>query len=464
MFFQRQPFFRNNRARFAGFLALCASPAMAADITVAIHEGVGAPRMVMSLNGIIEKQDAETIRQYIDGSGFDGFGDGPDLVLSLNSPGGSYTAGLAIADVLREKFVATYVAAGAKCESACALAFMGGTDGGEGGVYPDRTLHPLARLGFHSPSLTVPDSGTVPVGQVATAYDIALKSMAGIVDRMEELNFPRSLLSTMLSTPASAMYIVENVDDINRWDIFIDTDWPDINLTRKNAFMLCQNNPIWQSGASAINGLPEPDPFQLDNMVERSGSGAGWTDQTFGYMINDLDGIHCYVNFRTDAYARSATITTSADAVDSAVSAIQRTEFLQNPIRSSYGFPPQTPIAALPPRKTLRIDPPVAEPDPVANPVAGSGATAVAAPPPVGGACLVYSGTTQIDAEPCSADFSVARIERYTWPSGAVTVIDRRGDNGVTINGKPIFSVSVPGESYCVGNSSSGNAFCYRGN
>lgn len=79
--------------------------------------------------------------------------------LCLDSPGGSLTEAIKMGDILYSEQLGTAVARDASCQSACAVLFLAGTEllTGDGATGPNRILHATARLGFHAPSLAVPD-------------------------------------------------------------------------------------------------------------------------------------------------------------------------------------------------------------------------------------------------------------------------------------------------------------------
>ncbi len=68
----------------------------------------------------------------------------------LKSDGGSLAAGLRIGELIREKGLETAVAFDARCASACALAWLGGTK---------RYMSASSQIGFHA-AYTVNDLGT----------------------------------------------------------------------------------------------------------------------------------------------------------------------------------------------------------------------------------------------------------------------------------------------------------------
>ena len=81
--------------------------------------------------------------------------------ICLNSPGGSLSEVTEFIELIQEKngfgtggddavTIATRIQAGDKCESACAVLFMFGSNSYRT-AYQDKVLEPGAKLGFHSP-------------------------------------------------------------------------------------------------------------------------------------------------------------------------------------------------------------------------------------------------------------------------------------------------------------------------
>ena len=424
---------------------------LAADISHKMFRIDGQEKLVIRLSGQIAKGDADTVAGIIDANIEHTFADYTDIVVSLDSPGGSFVEGLALADVLRKKYAGTYVDDGAECLSACALAFMAGTDATGDSTWPDRKLHPRARLGFHSPSLTVPSEGSVPVAQVGAAYSVALKSLAGIVSRMEQMEFPRSLLETMLDTPPQSMRIISTIDDINRWGILLATDFPRGSTAPEEIVRVCRRMENWAKNLAA-GDIIEPDEFALSQVETRSVRQQEHEDTIQRFLIDEMDVEYCYVIHRSYSGGGGARFLVRSFNGDEAMFAnLSATPSFETYLLDAHFQAADALIASYEPAATGRLDPPAAKQKPK---------PAVAAP---GGTCLVYSRAgLVIDQEPCTADFSTALVERYTWPSGAVTVIDRRNPP-VSINGKPIAATSrTPKGLYCVGNPATGNAFCYR--
>ena len=215
-----------------------------------------APKMLemgcdILVSGLIEKGDATKLEQIIlstdkklAGENFRGtlIGSRPrtNQRVCFDSPGGSFIEGLALARVLLRARKGSALGADMTCESACALAFLGGsqsTAGVEGADEPDRVLHPLGKLGFHAPALNIED-GNFSADEVNKAYRVAIQSIAAIVKEKDNViveyvpgtdqrtslryNIPNSLLLFMLSTSSEDMSYVETIKDASRWEIIIE--------------------------------------------------------------------------------------------------------------------------------------------------------------------------------------------------------------------------------------------------
>ncbi|ORE92804.1 hypothetical protein [Aurantimonas sp. 22II-16-19i] len=152
-------------------IAILPSPLHAAEFRV-LREAFSAsrPEPVIALSGAIGKGDAAKLAAVV-----------ADLcrkrecdyqntaaMLTLDSPGGSFGEGIAIANLMREKSVAAIVEDGAVCLSACALAWLGGSSfhaTGGVGTYVDRYVEPGGRIGFHSPYISPAAMAALPEDQ-----------------------------------------------------------------------------------------------------------------------------------------------------------------------------------------------------------------------------------------------------------------------------------------------------------
>ena len=107
---------------------LSAGSAHAASISI---ESTG-PDPVVVVQGSFEGKDGEQF--------FTKTGSLSAAIIRLESNGGSLVAGIQIGETIRLKGFQTLVPAGARCASACAMAWLGGTQ---------RFMGPNARIGLH---------------------------------------------------------------------------------------------------------------------------------------------------------------------------------------------------------------------------------------------------------------------------------------------------------------------------
>jgi len=104
---------------FACVVAACWS-ASAADLTTTLSR---ESRTIVLLNGELAEGDAGRLRDIIRGSISSGR---PVSGIRFNSPGGSLVEGVRLAGVIQNARVATVIATGATCASACFIAFVAG--------------------------------------------------------------------------------------------------------------------------------------------------------------------------------------------------------------------------------------------------------------------------------------------------------------------------------------------------
>ena len=232
-------------------LLLVLTPAEAARIEPHQSPEMGCDILV---SGTITAGDAQALRRAISTSDLDigktlnaplstepliGMRPADRARVCFNSNGGSFVEGLEIAKLLIEYRKGSAVGENMACESACALAFMGGStavSSVEGSDSADRVLHPRGLLGFHAPSITVPN-GQYDEATVAQAYGVALAALRALSETRHTVfrgyvpgtdqatyfryQFPESLLLEMLGTPPDQMRYLRTVGEASRWDIRI---------------------------------------------------------------------------------------------------------------------------------------------------------------------------------------------------------------------------------------------------
>ena len=158
-----------------GVAMVAASAATAASVTSTVSkEG----NIVVSITGEITEGDAEALKLIIKSAN-----DNDRLVsgVRLNSPGGSLLEGVKLADIIRYGKIATVVANGAQCASACFLAFAAGAP---------KFASYSASVGVHGAS--------DEEGRETVQAGAATVSMARIA---KDLGVPAPILGKMVVTP-----------------------------------------------------------------------------------------------------------------------------------------------------------------------------------------------------------------------------------------------------------------------
>lgn len=177
--------------------------------------GSFAAGRVIQLRGQIVKGDADKLREIVRSHnlvnclspGYCPF----SHVVSLDSPGGSFTEALELAGIIREMNYVTVVGDGAKCESACSLAFFGGFTNYEGRFFPRRFAHVNARLGVHQPSITLPERD-YSASEVTQILSILSKSTNATTQFFLRSGVSIGLMDNMYSTGPDSMYHLSPIE------------------------------------------------------------------------------------------------------------------------------------------------------------------------------------------------------------------------------------------------------------
>ncbi|WP_323771992.1 hypothetical protein [Antarctobacter sp.] len=193
---------------FVSALTLLAPPAAAAEFEVLNAHPEGCNVMV---SGQIRDGDRDRLAQVIPRSDdlFDHTGS--PITLCLNSPGGSLLEGLEIAAYLRGTGIRSHVAADHNCLSACALAFLGGTQFSvEDGLIPNRgrSIHARAVLGFHRPQLDT-SSRQFSDALIHSAFDTAVRATALIFASLDDLRITRKFALSFFDVEDGGFYYID---------------------------------------------------------------------------------------------------------------------------------------------------------------------------------------------------------------------------------------------------------------
>lgn len=163
-------------------------------------------------DGVIAPGDLAKIKRILPG-GVEGAQYFTAPRLCLNSPGGDFLEGIAIAEYLRGIGVTTHVADGDSCLSACGLAFLGGTSlRFEDAVIRtvDRSIHANAVLGFHPPRLDVP-SDDFTEAKVREAFDTAMQAAGAFFGKLDQLGISGKFALDIFAVPAGEILYIDTV-------------------------------------------------------------------------------------------------------------------------------------------------------------------------------------------------------------------------------------------------------------
>jgi len=168
----------------------------------------GDPEMecYATLSGVIARGDFERVSSFLDEENYRNSGP-----ICLDSPGGLWSEGLALMELFYERAIPTAVTAGARCESACAIAFLGGsTRFLTATPFRARFMHVDGHLGFHAPYLEVPP-GQYDEATVLAAFGKAMGVVTELTAWSERLALPDAFLVRLFGTAHDDMDMINTV-------------------------------------------------------------------------------------------------------------------------------------------------------------------------------------------------------------------------------------------------------------
>lgn len=169
--------------------------------------------MIFVVDGVIEAGDAEKFKKAWDAEAYDAF----SYSVALDSPGGNLAEGIELGEFFRKKNLTTVVAkyspkpplqeeweysanaeriAGAKCYSACALAFMGGVD---------RSVEDDSKIGFHQFAGKFNETSNISHAELETSTQSISALISSYLRRM---GAKQELFEVMSSTLPNEMYVL----------------------------------------------------------------------------------------------------------------------------------------------------------------------------------------------------------------------------------------------------------------
>ncbi len=204
---------------------------------------------------------------------------GEDGILSLNSNGGHFQEGLAIARYLFDTKVATIVEAGNSCFSACAVAFLGGAAlGEESASLAARSVSSQARLGFHAPFLNL-GAGTFTEDEVQAYYDRAVRTIIDLVSSSNVLQIDHGDAAELMRPQRTDLLYLDTAGLLGRYDIAVQGVGMPERLTGTMALSLCANGWDWAHNSRMIDitAFENPDVYADGlTLLEKT----GWDGKT----------------------------------------------------------------------------------------------------------------------------------------------------------------------------------------
>lgn len=470
------------------FYVCVAHIAKAAEISVP-----NSPYCKVKLDGVISPGDTDTLiafvkeKKIVDPERYD-----PGYALCLNSPGGSLNEALKLAKYFQEEVVTTVIDQNDACLSACSIAFMFGTEAAGDYIGSKRAMHYTARLGFHRPSLSIPNRADYTDEQIDKALKVVLDSVVNLLVEANKVFFGHSqpimtsdLIEKMFDHEGDDFYEITTVDQVGRWNIDVLGWRPPERMQLHHAHNACMNLLSWPVGLTTnyrplnfATGLELTgfESFQYNGDASTGYKTARAEGQAARIALNtpspagdDNGGGQCIFSREVStpsldnsvgpiALANAGIQGCGADLsteVDFGKGECSTYTFDENPYGNAFFFDQfLSAISMANPKATLAelvsqraFDEPIYTTD-----------------------CFVLRNRSELERNKCSATVykkgngeQAEYFKTFTWPSGNKTIVahDR---TGVKINGKrgvPRARDELGSFIECVTNTSSGNEFCH---
>ena len=181
----------------------------------------------------------------------------------FDSPGGSLSGGIRLGKYFKNNKIKTVIEKSKMCASACAIAFLGGTDY-KGKKWMSSTTKSL--LGFHAFSNND--------GTKYSSSDETQQVVAEILKYGQYVNAPMEIIIKNFSTPSSSMYWFSTHEllrlGIKVWDIenknFVQSDYSKPSAYSSNSYQQSNSDFI----KKYFNDLKQVPYSQTWNMLSRS--------------------------------------------------------------------------------------------------------------------------------------------------------------------------------------------------
>ena len=176
-------------------IAAVVLPSGALSLDFRLHPNNKSTLTAILATGDIEKGDVEKLKAFLSQTRKK-----KNTAIYLASPGGDLHEGIRLGLFFKDRRIKTVIEGGYGCASACALAFLGGTDNAGN---PWRSSSTNSGLGFHA--FTDPAAGSISPDEVQSV-------VANILHYGMTVGAPIELLIVGFATPNSDMYWVSHSD------------------------------------------------------------------------------------------------------------------------------------------------------------------------------------------------------------------------------------------------------------
>lgn len=243
---------------FVGGLLLATTQAQTAEFKrgAPIELEGGVKLRLIHLSGPIEAGDVEQLEKILRPNE-------SEVTLEFDSSGGDFQTGIALAKFISKRNIQTLVGENHRCFSACAIAFLGGTMiGEESALFPARSVHPTARLGFHAPFLDVVD-GQYDRDRVERAYDRAVRTIVQTVRTADFMHVNAADIAALMVPQRDELLQLDTVGLLGRYAVVPTGIETPERITRTMAVSLCVNGWEWADNAKFGYTEPMTDMFEL---------------------------------------------------------------------------------------------------------------------------------------------------------------------------------------------------------
>lgn len=227
----------------------------------------GLPIAYIELEGPIAAGDVERLDKLIREEDH-------DILLSLNSSGGDFQAGVALAKYINTKPIATTVQGRNQCLSACAIAFLGGTYWGEEtSEWPSRSVDPTAKVGFHAPFLEIAE-GQYDAERISRAYDRAVRTIVQTIRAAPYMQVAAEDVAALMVAQREELFVLDTTERLGRYAVFPAGLKMPKRLTTSMAVSLCTNG--WSLSDTEFYDL-RTDATDLFDLALETMEDANWS-------------------------------------------------------------------------------------------------------------------------------------------------------------------------------------------